>query len=276
MQATAAAGKLGSSAASAIHAEQRQKKAALWQKEPHYCECCGKLMLQKFGSGRFCSRTCANTKKHSSETRAKIQASMKAYVAEHPLSSEQLAELDIRLEKARSQIKAKQALKLPIYSTCCWCGTKIDISTKKPNKLNRHYCSGICRNMHLNQLRVIGSKNNVSKWEADFQSLLKDNDITFEANKRDLLPNGLEVDLWLPAYNTAIELNGIWHYSVKPYGTNIDKFNARIQKDLYKKEVAEKLGINLIVIEDRNIPNNDYMTVFINIINSLKGSSLIG
>ena len=64
-------------------AETRQKTIQLkkleqltkWIAEAHVCECCGKVMTEKFGSGRFCSRTCANTKHHSEETKKKISQS---------------------------------------------------------------------------------------------------------------------------------------------------------------------------------------------------------
>lgn len=32
-----------------------------WTSKPRYCERCNSLMLEKFGSGRFCSRSCANS-----------------------------------------------------------------------------------------------------------------------------------------------------------------------------------------------------------------------
>ena len=47
-----------------------------WESEIHYCERCGKELPHnyedKYGSGRFCSVTCANTRKHSLETLEKI------------------------------------------------------------------------------------------------------------------------------------------------------------------------------------------------------------
>lgn len=41
----------------------------------YICEHCGKIVedKDKFGSGRFCSRTCANSHKHSDETKNKIR-----------------------------------------------------------------------------------------------------------------------------------------------------------------------------------------------------------
>lgn len=42
--------------------EQKQKELQNWISEQHTCERCGKVMIEKFGSGRFCSRSCANGK----------------------------------------------------------------------------------------------------------------------------------------------------------------------------------------------------------------------
>ena len=46
-----------------------------WISEQHKCEKCGKVMTEYFGSGRFCSRACANTRNHSIETKEKIKKS---------------------------------------------------------------------------------------------------------------------------------------------------------------------------------------------------------
>lgn len=42
----------------------------------YICENCGKLVTEKYGSGRFCSRACANTRKHSDETKQKIRKAL--------------------------------------------------------------------------------------------------------------------------------------------------------------------------------------------------------
>ena len=47
------------------------------------CEKCGKIHDGSFGSGRFCSRSCANSRKHSKETKEKISDSMKEYNNQH-------------------------------------------------------------------------------------------------------------------------------------------------------------------------------------------------
>lgn len=44
---------------------------------PHYCEKCNKLIEKKFGSGRFCSKKCANSYIHSKEIKDKISNGVK-------------------------------------------------------------------------------------------------------------------------------------------------------------------------------------------------------
>ena len=48
-----------------------------WLSEEHTCEKCGKIMTEKFATGRFCSRSCANGKPHSEETKRKIGEAVK-------------------------------------------------------------------------------------------------------------------------------------------------------------------------------------------------------
>ena len=52
--------------------EQKQFELEQWAAGQFKCECCGKVMLSKFGSGRFCSIKCAQHRQISAETKAKI------------------------------------------------------------------------------------------------------------------------------------------------------------------------------------------------------------
>ena len=54
-----------------------------WIVEQHTCEKCGKIMTEKYGSGRFCSKQCANTRIHSDETKIKISQSTKENAVWH-------------------------------------------------------------------------------------------------------------------------------------------------------------------------------------------------
>jgi hypothetical protein len=55
---------------------EKASKEALWITEQHICERCSKVMAEKFGSGRFCSRACANSRERSDETKNKIRKTL--------------------------------------------------------------------------------------------------------------------------------------------------------------------------------------------------------
>lgn len=55
---------------------KRQREADEWNSTEHYCEKCGKQFFKKIGEGRFCSRSCANTKSHTEDTKKKISRSV--------------------------------------------------------------------------------------------------------------------------------------------------------------------------------------------------------
>lgn len=66
-------------AGEALHvkaATAKQTALEAWVAEQHKCERCGEVMTTKFGSGRFCSRACANARELSDETKAKISQSL--------------------------------------------------------------------------------------------------------------------------------------------------------------------------------------------------------
>ena len=59
-------------------AEKRaQAKLEQWISEQHTCEKCGKIMTEKYGSGRFCSRACANSHDRTEESKQKISQIMR-------------------------------------------------------------------------------------------------------------------------------------------------------------------------------------------------------
>lgn len=64
----------------------KQEKLLRWISEQHTCEKCGKVMTEKFGSGRFCSRSCANSKEQTeemNEKRRNLVLGSKAYSNEN-------------------------------------------------------------------------------------------------------------------------------------------------------------------------------------------------
>ena len=54
----------------------RKNEMDKWISEQHTCEKCGKIMTEKFGSGRFCSRQCANSRVKSEESKLKVSETL--------------------------------------------------------------------------------------------------------------------------------------------------------------------------------------------------------
>ncbi len=76
-----------------IKAENEKNKMSTWIAEEHHCEKCGKLMTQKFGTGRFCCTKCANSREHSLSDRLNIAESMKG----EPLSVEDIIRISLSM-----------------------------------------------------------------------------------------------------------------------------------------------------------------------------------
>lgn len=57
--------------------KRKANELATWIAEKHTCEKCGKLMTEKYGSGRFCSRACANSRDITNEHKQKTSNTLK-------------------------------------------------------------------------------------------------------------------------------------------------------------------------------------------------------
>ena len=107
--------------------ELKHQQLNQWIYERHTCEKCGKIMLEKFGSGRFCSRSCANTREHSKDTLYKIKQSITLY-------SDNIQNDNINKYNENP-------------SLCKICGSKLDYAQRE-----RKTCSEQCR-------RLLASRN---------------------------------------------------------------------------------------------------------------------
>lgn len=84
---------------------KRDKDLQQWISEQHKCEKCGKIMTEKFGSGRFCCRACANSRDCTKETKEKISLGL------------------INSTKIQNHLKAKNAQgELVPVAYCAGCG----------------------------------------------------------------------------------------------------------------------------------------------------------
>lgn len=116
--------------------ELHRRKEEEWRKARHKCERCGKVMKEKYGSGRFCSSFCAHSKKHSREQKEKISSSLKRHNKLHP-----------RVSRLGSERK-KEAYRLN-PSKCVICGNLLSYE-----KRNNVVCCKKCQN-ELESIKAI-------------------------------------------------------------------------------------------------------------------------
>ena len=149
---------------------KKESKNKAWIDEQHKCERCGKIMTEKYGSGRFCSKSCANSRKHSKETKEKISNKVHNNIGDNNTQ----------------HINAiKQYNSNPNY--CVICGKLLDYKYR-----HRQTCSNQC---YIELLRKIQNdlvdlgkhkhwlpRNKLSYAEEFWQNVLINNDITFEHN----------------------------------------------------------------------------------------------
>lgn len=88
----------------------------------YICEKCGKETIEKFGSGRFCSRACANSREHSDATKKKISRSCS----------------DANRAKQTKQKNVSIYNENPKY--CVVCNTKIEYDRRFANTCTNRDC----------------------------------------------------------------------------------------------------------------------------------------
>ena len=183
------------------------------------CEKCGKIMTEKYGSGRFCCRSCANSHKKSEQTKNKIS---------------------IKAKKNREATKSKQLelQKKSYYSNpkkCVICNNIIPFEHK-----NRKTCCETCYKKHLskiakkNKLGGItkghgtgrgGNYKNIhcdSKYELIFLVYCIELNINIERNftffvytDKDNKQHKYYPDFYFPDLNMFIEIKGYFQENTK-------------------------------------------------------------
>lgn len=239
---------------------KKKQKLSIWVSEKHVCERCGKLMFEKYGSGRFCSRFCANSKKCSEETRKKISKSIsgRSYI---------FTENDERHLAENEQAQITYYNKHP--KICIICSNAIPYNRRK-----RKTCSEKCYNT-----AIIKSAQKAGKYSAQKRVLRSKNEIYFyelcEQHFKDVkhnepLFNGWDADVIVEDIKYAILWNGPWHYQqiVK------DQSLMQIQnRDKIKVEEIYKCGYTPYIIKDDGKYNPKFVeeqfSVFISAIKGL-------
>lgn len=110
----------------------KQQKLNQWISEQHLCEKCGKVMTEKFGSGRFCSISCSNSRVKSDETKIKLSNTFKN-----------------KPDNIKHHIKNNnEQIYLSNPNVCKICGKILDYRHK-----NRKTCSNECKKAYISLTR---------------------------------------------------------------------------------------------------------------------------
>lgn len=167
--------KKGALISKAIQSNLREKKKQQWVSEQHTCERCGKVMTEKYASGRFCCKSCASKN--------------------HTLSEEE----KIRRENKRKELYNKRILKKEEIERI----NKIITESNLPNLEKSAYPKG-----YPNRKRKTYAED---FWER----VLQNNSIKyipeFKVLKNDHTPGCFKMDFYLEDYNVDLEIDGELH-----------------------------------------------------------------
>jgi len=130
---------------------------------------------------------------------------------------------------------------------CKECGNMVYryLNVINKNKDDIFFCNNSCKGIYWNKNKMYGF--NRSKMEVWIEEEIT-NKYTFDIlfNKRNIIDNGYELDIFIPSLNLAFELNGIFHY--KPvFGK--DKLKIIEYRDIEKFNMCREINIELITID---------------------------
>lgn len=239
--------------------KQRLKKNYIPKLETRTCLKCGKEFTvdvrkeNKRKPKKFCSRSCANGHTITEKQKEKTSKSMKAFFQTKQgqivktqigkkLKQAYVDNPDLRIKRAKEAMRGRYKIKnySKVLFTCPVCGKQLELTPSEAKK--RKYCSGHCRNI-INNQKVNGTR---SKAELMLENFLKTKypQIKFEICNRKIL-EGLELDIYFPDIQFAIEWNGVFHY--KDVGHNLKQIQ---QRDEQKRIICKQKNIDLYVIKD--------------------------
>ena len=205
--------------------EKRKTSTQKWIDEKRQCENCGNIMTVFYGSGRFCSRSCANTRQHSDETKAKIGKSGLNRVYKRDISKN-----IISYERNPNR--------------CTQCGKALSY-----NMRFRKTCSDECLHTLRSELgkKLVALQNLRSKNEIAFCQLCEQYFGKENVLHNAVMFNGWDADIIIPDLKVAILWNGPWHYIEI---SKTQKLKQVQNRDRIKQREIINCGYRPYIIED--------------------------
>ena len=201
-------------------------------------------MTNKYATGRFCCQSCANSRKHSKETRQKISNTLNKNKSNYNYANK-------KYEKTGKDIKRCN------YGMCPICGKKFEFKRNKNNVLiRRKTCSDEC----LKKIQTIKGMESVKK-----QQRRSKNEIYFyelcqkyfnNVKNNECIFNGWDADVIIEDIKYAILWNGIWHYKQIYKRQSLKQVQTR---DKIKIDNIIKCGYTPYIIKDMGKENKKFV-----------------
>lgn len=220
--------------------QEKSDRLAKWLQEKHTCENCGKVMTEYFGSGRFCSRSCANSRIQTPEDKLKKRLSA---ILSYRNNNKRCNKKDSKKIEAD---KIDRYAQNPKFCKCC--GKRISY-----NDRHRTTCSKECEY----KLKADGGHKG-GRQSANLQVKRSKNEINFceicedyfgKENVIHNVPmfNGWDADIIITNLKIAILWNGPWHYRQV---TKTHKLKQVQNRDMIKINEIKKCGFEPYIIKD--------------------------
>lgn len=137
-----------------------------------------------------------------------------------------------------------QLSKISVQCSNCRTPLKKKPSQAKRSKSGNHFCSKSCSAIYNNAHKSVGTRvSKLEKWLQQELLTLYPN-LIFKFNSKEEINS--ELDIYIPEYNLAFELNGIFHYE-PIYGQ--DKLESIQNNDQRKFQACFESNIELCIID---------------------------
>lgn len=213
---------------------------------PYCCEKCGKLVEHKYGSGRFCSRQCANSRRHTDEQKEKISKGVIKHCKEinkNIASEEKVCPICGSIYYTNNKTCSKK------------CGQKYRIQKGVSEETKKKLSQAVQKRIKNGTHKGWTTRNIESYAESFFKKVLENNNISYEfnkpieKNKLGIQENGCYfLDFALPN-KIDLEIDGKQH-----------KLEDRRAHDKIRDERLTNNGWKVYRIEWKSLPkNNEYI-----------------
>ena len=141
-----------------------------------------------------------------------------------------------------------------VVRECPVCSKKVrrSLSAVNKSKSKTVFCSSSCASHHNNLKRPVGLRRSALEIWIESKLVGRYPNVNFHFNRKDAI--GSELDIYIPEFKTAFELNGFFHYfriKKNNYGSIILKRTKA--NDARKVKACNKARINLHVINTSRV-----------------------